>query len=200
MNSPNAWLQFALYVGALLLVTKPLGLYLVQVLDARGRTWLDRIVGPVERLTYRLCGIDPAREQGWLGYAVGSLPGATRITVSLRRGAAGAGRARGCCAWVLTTTSAYVSAVRSSSRARGALAPRRAAPTRSVSGPTSPASILRAGGERGPRAHVGPLDGTDSRRAVPRLRLTFRSLLLAVVRPSLCADSPWFGMGTCCAR
>ncbi len=72
MNSPNAWLQFALYVGALLLVTKPLGLYLVQVLDARGRTWLDRIVGPVERLTYRLCGIDPAREQGWLGYA-GSL-------------------------------------------------------------------------------------------------------------------------------
>jgi K+-transporting ATPase ATPase A chain len=41
MNNPNAWFQFALYVGALLLITKPLGLYLVQVLDARGRTWLD---------------------------------------------------------------------------------------------------------------------------------------------------------------
>jgi outer membrane receptor protein involved in Fe transport len=42
MNNPNAWLQLALYVGALLLITKPLGLYLVQVLDAQGRTWLDR--------------------------------------------------------------------------------------------------------------------------------------------------------------
>ncbi len=50
MNNPNAWFQFALYVGALLLITKPLGLYLVQVLDARGRTWLDPIIRPIERL------------------------------------------------------------------------------------------------------------------------------------------------------
>ena len=68
MNSPNAWFQFALYIAALLLITKPLGLYLVRVLDARGKTFLDRIVGPVERLTYRVCGIDPTKEQGWLGY------------------------------------------------------------------------------------------------------------------------------------
>jgi potassium-transporting ATPase potassium-binding subunit len=69
MNNANAWFQFALFFGALLLVTKPLGLYLVQVLDPRGRTWLDRLVRPFERLTYRVCGIDPAKEQGWLGYA-----------------------------------------------------------------------------------------------------------------------------------
>src|SRR5476651_969260 len=68
MNNPNAWFQFALYVGALLLITKPLGVYLVQVLDARGKTWLDPVVRPFERLTYRLCGIDPAREQSWIGY------------------------------------------------------------------------------------------------------------------------------------
>jgi K+-transporting ATPase ATPase A chain len=68
MNNPNAWFQFALYVGALLLLTKPLGLYLVQVLDPRGKTWLDPVVRPVERLTYRLCGIDPEHEQGWVGY------------------------------------------------------------------------------------------------------------------------------------
>jgi K+-transporting ATPase ATPase A chain len=37
MNNPVAWFQFALYVGALLLITKPLGLYLMQVLDARGK-------------------------------------------------------------------------------------------------------------------------------------------------------------------
>lgn len=69
MNSPSSWLQFALYVAALLLVTKPLGLYLVQVLDGRGRTFLDPVIKPFERLTYRLCGIDPEREQGWRGYA-----------------------------------------------------------------------------------------------------------------------------------
>jgi K+-transporting ATPase ATPase A chain len=68
MNNPNAWFQFALYVGALLLITKPLGLYLVQVLDAQGKTWLDPVVKPFERLTYRLCGIDPEKEQGWIGY------------------------------------------------------------------------------------------------------------------------------------
>ncbi len=73
MNNPNAWLQFALYVAALLLITKPLGLYLVRVLDSRGRTWLDPVVRPFERLTYRLCGIDPEHEQNWIGYTVSML-------------------------------------------------------------------------------------------------------------------------------
>ncbi len=73
MNNPNSWLQFALYAVALLLLTKPLGLYLVQVLDARGKTWLDGLVRPMERLTYRLCGIDPAKEQGWVGYTAAML-------------------------------------------------------------------------------------------------------------------------------
>ena len=73
MNSPNSWFQFALFIAALLLVTKPLGLYLVQVLDANGRTWLDRVVRPFERLTYRVCGINPASEQGWIGYATAML-------------------------------------------------------------------------------------------------------------------------------
>jgi K+-transporting ATPase ATPase A chain len=73
MSNANAWLQFALYVAALLLITKPLGLYLVQVLDARGRTWLDRVVGPIERATYRICGIDPNAEQDWKGYTFAML-------------------------------------------------------------------------------------------------------------------------------
>ena len=68
MNNPNSWFQFALFLGALLLVTKPLGLYLVQVLDPRGKTWLDPLVRPIERFTYRVCGIDPAKEQGWIRY------------------------------------------------------------------------------------------------------------------------------------
>ena len=73
MNSLNPWIQFALYVGALLLVTKPLGLFLVRVLDAKARTFLSPIVGPIERLTYTVCGIDPESEQGWLGYTLSML-------------------------------------------------------------------------------------------------------------------------------
>ncbi len=73
MNNLNAWFQFALYVGALLIITRPLGLYLVQVLDIHGRTWLDKIVKPIERATYRVCGINPDQEQGWIGYTLSLL-------------------------------------------------------------------------------------------------------------------------------
>jgi K+-transporting ATPase ATPase A chain len=73
MNASLGWIQLALYLGALLLITKPLGLYLIQVLDARGRTWLDPLWKPVERLTYRLCGIDPEKEQHWKQYTVSML-------------------------------------------------------------------------------------------------------------------------------
>ena len=64
------WIQLALYLGVLLLITKPLGLYLIQVLEARGRTWLDPVLGPLERLTYRLGGVDPAKEQHWKAYTI----------------------------------------------------------------------------------------------------------------------------------
>ncbi len=73
MNNPNAWLQLVLYVGALLLITKPLGLYLVRVLDSQGSTFLDWIAKPFERVTYRICGINPREEQGWIGYTVSML-------------------------------------------------------------------------------------------------------------------------------
>ena len=52
----SGWIQFALYVLALVLITKPMGLYLMRVLDAKGRTWLDPILRPLERVTYRLDG------------------------------------------------------------------------------------------------------------------------------------------------
>ena len=73
MNNPNAWFQLVLYVGALLLITKPLGLYLVRVLDSQGSTFLDWIAKPFERVTYRICGINPREEQGWIGYTVSML-------------------------------------------------------------------------------------------------------------------------------
>ena len=73
MNSTLGWIQLALYLGLLLLITKPLGLYLLQVLEAKGRTWLDPLVGPIERLTYRLCGVEARQEQSWKGYTISML-------------------------------------------------------------------------------------------------------------------------------
>jgi K+-transporting ATPase ATPase A chain len=65
----SGWLQLALFVGLLFAVTKPLGLYLTRVLEPEGKTWLDRPVKPIERLIYRILGIDPKIEQDWRHYA-----------------------------------------------------------------------------------------------------------------------------------
>ena len=67
------WLQLALYVAALALITKPMGLYLMQVLDAKGRTWLDPVLKPLERVTYRLMGVPADEEQDWKQYAIAML-------------------------------------------------------------------------------------------------------------------------------
>ena len=67
------WLQLALFVGLLALITKPMGLYLVQVLDAKGHTWLDRVLKPLERFTCRLLGVDAEREHNWKQYTFAML-------------------------------------------------------------------------------------------------------------------------------
>jgi K+-transporting ATPase ATPase A chain len=67
------WLQFALFIGLLALITKPLGIYLTQVLDANGKTWLDPVIRPLERLTYSLMGLDRNKEQGWKQYTLAML-------------------------------------------------------------------------------------------------------------------------------
>lgn len=67
------WLQLALYVLALSLITKPMGLYLLRVLDAQGKTWLDPMLKPLERLTYRLMGVEPEREHDWKQYTLAML-------------------------------------------------------------------------------------------------------------------------------
>ena len=69
----SGWLQFALYFVALVLITKPMGLYLLQVLDANGRTWLDPVLRPLERLTYRLMGVDSSKEHNWKQYTLAML-------------------------------------------------------------------------------------------------------------------------------
>ena len=66
-------MQFGLFVTALALITKPMGLYLVQVLDAKGRTWFDPILRPLEKITYRLMGVNAEREQDWKQYTIAML-------------------------------------------------------------------------------------------------------------------------------
>ena len=67
------WLELAIFLIVLILITKPLGIYLVQVLDAHGKTFLDPVVKPLEKLTYRLFGVDPEKEQSWLQYTIAML-------------------------------------------------------------------------------------------------------------------------------
>src|SRR5215471_3033763 len=67
------WLQLGLFVLALAVITKPMGLFLVQVLDVKGRTWFDPALKPLERLTYRLMGVKPEVEQDWKAYTVAML-------------------------------------------------------------------------------------------------------------------------------
>src|SRR6266446_32807 len=67
------WLQLVLFVASVALITKPMGLYLLQVLDANGRTWFDPILKPFERLTYRLMGVKADKEQDWKQYTLAML-------------------------------------------------------------------------------------------------------------------------------
>jgi K+-transporting ATPase ATPase A chain len=68
----NGWFQFAFYMIALLLLVKPLGLYMARVYQGE-RTILTSILAPLERLLYRLAGVDPEQEMDWKTYAVALL-------------------------------------------------------------------------------------------------------------------------------
>jgi K+-transporting ATPase ATPase A chain len=61
-------LQLALYVGILVLLVKPLGAFMAAVYEGK-RTFLSPVLGPVERVIYRLAGVDPAKETDWKRYA-----------------------------------------------------------------------------------------------------------------------------------
>jgi K+-transporting ATPase ATPase A chain len=62
----------ALYLAVALLCVKPLGLYMANVLEGRP-IWPVRAGRGLERLIYRLCGIDPEAEMGWRHYAIALL-------------------------------------------------------------------------------------------------------------------------------
>lgn len=64
----QGWIQLALFAALLLALTKPMGLWLRAVLDPSSHSRLDRFCLPLEKVAYRLLGIDPAKGQGWKGW------------------------------------------------------------------------------------------------------------------------------------
>jgi potassium-transporting ATPase potassium-binding subunit len=68
----NGWFQIGLYLFVIFLVTKPLGVFMTRVFS-RGKTFLDPILRPIEKLIYRLTGVDEKREMRWTEYAVAML-------------------------------------------------------------------------------------------------------------------------------
>ncbi len=59
--------QIFLFLFVILLLTKPIGVFLARVFS-REKTFLDFLCRPVERLVYRLCGIDESKEMSWKEY------------------------------------------------------------------------------------------------------------------------------------
>ena len=71
--TPNAWLQIALLIGTVLLLVKPVGAYMAYVYENQPVPGVGRILGPVERGIYRVCGISPQHQQDWKRYTVALL-------------------------------------------------------------------------------------------------------------------------------
>jgi K+-transporting ATPase ATPase A chain len=60
---------FAIFLVVVLLCTKPLGIYIANVMEGRP-IWPLRVGAGIERVIYRLCGVDPAAAMGWKKYAI----------------------------------------------------------------------------------------------------------------------------------
>jgi len=68
----NGWIQILLFGAIIFAVTKPLGNYMYRVFEG-DRQPLPRLFGAIERLLYKLCGVDPEQQQDWKQYALAML-------------------------------------------------------------------------------------------------------------------------------
>src|SRR5262249_27087409 len=66
------WLQISIVLVAVIAAAIPVSVYIARVL-AGERTYLSPVLTPVERLFYKLSGVDSAREQSWLTYTIAML-------------------------------------------------------------------------------------------------------------------------------
>lgn len=68
----NGYLQIGFYLVVLLALVKPLGAYMARVYEGKS-FGLDRVLGPFERLIYRLCSVRSTEEMNWKTYALAML-------------------------------------------------------------------------------------------------------------------------------
>jgi K+-transporting ATPase ATPase A chain len=68
----NGCFQIFIFFGLVLLLTKPLGVFLYRVYE-RKPTFLDPVLRPMEKFLYRVCGVDETKEMDWKGYGVAML-------------------------------------------------------------------------------------------------------------------------------
>ena len=64
----NGWLQIVVFLALIFAITKPLGVFMARVF-AREKTFLDPVLRPIERLIYRITGVDESHEMRWTEYA-----------------------------------------------------------------------------------------------------------------------------------
>src|SRR5258705_11362935 len=68
----NGWLQIGLFLFLVFLVTKPIGIFMTKVFN-REKTFMDPVLRPLEKLLYRVTGVDETHEMRWTEYAVSML-------------------------------------------------------------------------------------------------------------------------------
>jgi K+-transporting ATPase ATPase A chain len=68
----NGWAQIGLYLLVILIITKPMGVFMARVFS-KERTFLDPLLRPIERLLYRTTGVDETHEMRWTEYAIAML-------------------------------------------------------------------------------------------------------------------------------
>ena len=68
----NGWFQIGVFFAALLLLTKPLGIYITKIFN-REKTFVDALLRPLERVIYRITGVDESAEMRWREYTIAML-------------------------------------------------------------------------------------------------------------------------------
>src|SRR5215472_11435038 len=68
----NGWVQILLFFAVVLVLTRPAGIFMTKVFS-RERTWLDPVLRPVERLLYKVTGVNEEHEMRWTEYCISML-------------------------------------------------------------------------------------------------------------------------------
>jgi len=68
----NGWFQILFFLLTIFLISKPVGVFLTRVFNGE-KTFLDLVLRPIEKLVYRLTGVDEQREMRWTEYTVAML-------------------------------------------------------------------------------------------------------------------------------